>query len=131
MKANERDGLPEIGERGRYLGVQPGVDVLVDADGSVDPYQRRAKPQGLSVSPPPVTNLQPHRRPPEFGGTGKDPVFELETDDLPEGLEYRPDPDDPGHGLIGPSRRMGFEEYRAAVLETRPLWRRVRPGDVR
>jgi hypothetical protein len=131
MKANEGDGLPEIGERGRYLGVRPGVDVLVGADGFVEPYQPGAKPQGLSVSPPPASNLPRHRRPLEFGGTGSDPIFELETEDLPEGLAYRPDPDDPGHGLIGPARRMGLEEYRAAILETRVLWRRVRPEDVR
>ena len=120
------DGFPRAGTTGRYLGVRPGVDVPVGPDGFVEP-----ETEGMSVAPPPVDNLQTHRRPPEFGGTGKDPVFELETDELPEGLRYRPDPADPeGHGFIEPARRMTFGEYERAVHETRTLWRQVRQ-DVR
>ena len=49
MRADQADGLPAIGETGRYLGVRPGVDIPVA---------------------PPVDNLVDHRRPPDFGGTG-------------------------------------------------------------
>jgi hypothetical protein len=76
-----------------------------------------------SVSPPPPENLPPYRRPPEFGGTSKDSIWELETDELPEKLVYRPDPDDPdGHGFIEPSREMSFQEYQQAIHSTRELW---------
>ena len=100
------------------------MDVPVDAGGYVDP-----ETGGVSVVPPPVENMDDdHRRPPEFGGTGKDPVFEIETDELPEGLAYRPDPANPeGHGFIEPSRRMRFEEYLTLVQASRALWRRVEP----
>ena len=67
----------------------------------------------MSVSPPPPENLPPIRRPPEYGGEGKDPVWQLDTDEPPEELIYRPDPDAPErHGFIEPSRRMPFKEYR-------------------
>lgn len=120
------DGLPKTGETGRYLGVRPGVDILVDEGGFVDPGM-----EGMSVAPPPVENLAEHRRPPEFGGGGKDPVYDLETGELPDDLAYRPDPANPsGHGFIEPTRRMPFEEYRRTIHATRSLWRRLRQ-DVR
>lgn len=119
----DADGLPMVGTSGRYLAIRPNVDVPVDAAGHVDP-----ETEGMSVVPPPVENMEPHRRPPEFDGTGKDPVFEIETDELPDELRHRPDPANPErHGFIEPARRMSFEEYLAAVRSTRALWRKVEP----
>ena len=89
--------------------------------GSVDPGR-----QGMSVSPSPPENLPFRRRPEEFGGTGKDPVFEMDTDELPEELEYLPDPDKPAtHGFIRPAYTMTFEHYQRALHETRELRRQV------
>jgi hypothetical protein len=123
MRADPADGLPAIGETGRYLGVRPSVDIPVDGGGFVDPVT-----EGMSVVPP-VKNLARHRRPPDFSGTGKDPVFGLDTEDLPEELAYRPDPANPeGHGFIEPARRVPFEEYRRTIHQTRTLWRRCGVG---
>jgi len=98
MRADEADGLPAIGETGRYLGVRPGVDILVAPDGFVDSYyggdERRPAARG-----------EPGR-PPDFGGTGTDPVFELDTEDLPGVLAYRPDPANP-EGLRRTYRGLG------------------------
>lgn len=81
---------------------------------------------GMSVSPPPPENLPRFRRPPEFRGIGKDPVWRLETDGLPGTLRYRPDPEQPErHGFIEPSRAVDFDEYQAALYGTRDLWRRL------
>lgn len=81
---------------------------------------------GMSVSPPPITNLHPLRLPREYGGFGKDPVFEIQADELPESLRYRPDPANlEGHGFIEPSRKMSFEDYERAVHGTRSLWNPV------
>ena len=77
----------------------------------------------MSVSPAPPENLPLHRRPPDFGGTGKDPVFAMNTDDLPEELQYRPDPAKPNtHGFITPAYTMTFAHYQRAIHETRVLW---------
>ena len=127
MKADPADGLPATGETGRYLGARPGVDIPVDGDGFVDPGT-----EGMSVVPPPVENLARHRRPPDFGGTGKDPVFVLDTEELPDELAYRPDPANPEeHGFIEPAHRVIFEEYRRAIHGTRTLWRRCGVGSAR
>jgi hypothetical protein len=54
-------------------------------------------------------------------------VWEVDTDELPDLLAYRPDPDSPEtHGFIEPARRMAFEEYQRALHATRTLWRPVR-----
>lgn len=120
----DEDGLPEVGASARALGARPGDatgDIGIGPGGVVQP-----ETGGMSVSPPPE-NLPGIRRPPEFGGTGKDPLFELETDDLPQELRYRPDPTKPdAHGFVEPSRAMGFEEYQQAPRSTRSLWRLVR-----
>ncbi len=125
MRAAE-DGFPLVGKTARYLAVRPDVDIPVSRDGTVEPTT-----EGMSVSPPPLTNLHPLRLPREYGGMGKDPVFEVETDELPDALAYRPDPDNPeGHGFIEPSRRMPFDEYERAIHATCALWRQFR-WDVR
>jgi hypothetical protein len=74
----------------------------------------------MSVVPPPATNLARHRLPRELGGTGRDPGFELDTDEL----------NSEGHGFVESSRRMSFEEYQQTIYGTRTLWHRLRQ-DVR
>lgn len=121
----DEDGLPKTGKLGRYLGARPtgrNRDIPVSEDGMVRPGTG-----GMSVSPPPMKNLPDHRRPVELGGESTDPVFEIDTDELPPELTYRPDPEKPEeHGFIEPAREMSFEEYQRALHETRGLWRRVR-----
>jgi hypothetical protein len=119
------DGLPMAGPTARTLGARPGSppewDIPV-VDGIVRPGTG-----GMSVSPPPPGNLPHFRRPPEHGGTAKKiGLYEMDTDDLPDRLAARPDPDDPArHVFIEPSREMSFEEYESALEETRSLWRLV------
>jgi hypothetical protein len=120
MKAAE-DGLPKIGASARTLGARCNIDIPVNEDGFVEP-----ETDGMSVSPPPPDNLPYYRRPPEFGGTGKDPVWEMDTNALPVELRYRPDPDNPEeHGFIEPWHRMPFEEYQRAIHGLRSLWTRM------
>lgn len=116
------NGRPLIDGRNprRCLRAKVG-EVSLNQDGSVEPGH-----EGISVSPPPPENLPEHRRPECFGGSGKDPVWELDTDELPNKLAYRPDPSNPDeHGFIEPAYRMTFERYQQALGETSELWRRV------
>jgi len=78
MKVAE-DGLPELGRSARTLGARPQIDIPVDDDGIV-----RGGAGGMSVAPDSPMRLPVHRRPPELAGTGKDPVWELEVERLPE-----------------------------------------------
>jgi RHS repeat-associated protein len=117
-------GVPEVGPSARTLGARPGTDIPVDSAGMVHPNTG-----GVSVSPGSPTNLPEFRRPPEFGGTGKDPVWTINERDLPDGLSYRPDPANPtGHGLLEPSRSMALSDYQQLLEVTRPGWSRVVAG---
>jgi hypothetical protein len=113
------DGQPERGRTARTLGVRPGVDILLAEDGSVAGGQG-----GMSVAPDSLRNLPAHRRPPEHRGTGKDPIWEFDVDDLGDGLVYREDPLMPGvHGFVEPAARTMFEEYESAVWAMGDAWR--------
>ena len=114
----DSDGLPSVGPTARELGARPGDDIPVDTDGYVEPLAG-----GMSVSPVDADRLPEHRRPPEMGGSGKDPVWTLTTDLLPAALRYRPDDQDPdGHGTIEPVSRMTLDAYQQALRATRSAW---------
>ena len=120
----DSDGLPKLGSSARTLGIRPDSlfgDIIVTEGGLVFPGTG-----GMSVSPWPPENLPEHRRPEEFGGTDNDPVWEMDTDQLPEELHYQPDPEMPDvHGFIAPVRWMSLSEYQRALHGTRGLWVRV------
>ncbi len=72
------EGLAEIGDDARTLVVRPGTDVPVGKlEDIVQPGQG-----GLSVSPDDPRNLPAFRRPPEFQGVGKDPVWAIAEAEL-------------------------------------------------
>lgn len=125
MKADQ-EGKPEINSTARALGVRTSgrrPDIVVAASGFV-----LTKTGGMSVSPPPPENLPEHRRPDEYGGSGGDPVWELNTDYLPHGLVYRPDPKDPyRHGFIEPAVPMHLDEYETFLRMTQRQWQHFRP----
>ncbi len=122
------DGLPEVGRSKRALGVRlgdqaPNNDVdAVAADDIVPPGVR-----GMSASPADPTHLPGFLRPPAFGGTGKDPVWVMDTADLPPGLVFRQDK--PTHGMVEPSPGVPttLAEYEAALFSTRTHWRLATP----
>jgi hypothetical protein len=112
-------GLPVVGSR--TLGVRPGIDVLgVMPTDSVIPGTG-----GLSVSPDDPLNLPVFRRPPLFGGTGKDPVWVISADDLGPDLVYRRDPTNAAHGFVEPARTIFLDEYQLVLSMTQLRWRKV------
>jgi hypothetical protein len=80
---------------------------------------------GLSVSPDDPLNLPYFRRPPEWQGAGRDPVWVILDTALAPDLCYRPDPSQSGHGFIEPIRPMSLADYQRALEQTRRLWSRV------
>ena len=108
---------PQIGDSARTLGIRVDVDIPIDGNGMVYPGTG-----GMSVSPR-ASDLPAHRRPIEFGGTGKDPVWRIDTNKLGSELKYVPDA--PGHGTIQPTRSMLLEEYQEALANTQKDWRKV------
>jgi hypothetical protein len=114
------DGYPAAGASGRLLGVRPGSDSTPDVL-AIDPGDpMRPGEGGMSVAPDEPLDLPRHRRPVRLGGTGRDPVWYIETDDLEPDLEFRQDR--PGHGLIEPKRVMTLQEFQDALTNTRCKW---------
>lgn len=111
------DGDPMVGPTARTLGVRPGDDLPV--------VQGRVRPGtgGLSVAPDRPSSLPSHRRPAEFGGTGKDPVWGITTDSLGIGLTFRQDKAE--HGLFEPAREMSIEDFQAELADLAPLWFKI------
>ncbi len=75
----------------------------------------------MSVAPDDPFLLDQHRRPPEFGGSGKDPLWEIADDQLPVELSFFADFID--HGVIQPARVMPLANYESALVGTRELWK--------
>ena len=118
----EDNGSQETGNTARSLGARPGYgtelnsgeDIIVDTDGMVHPGQG-----GMSVAPDPK-DLVRIRKPPFLGGTSKDPVWGIKTNNLGPQLKYVPD--SPTHGTIQPAYDMPFDEYQKALANTKPFW---------
>ncbi|HEY3609107.1 MAG TPA: RHS repeat-associated core domain-containing protein [Pseudonocardiaceae bacterium] len=125
------NGAPKVEPTARGLGARPGGDIKPDENGMVHPPENPADAQGMSTAPEKPGNLPAHRRPPELGtgkggvGTGKDPVWSLDPDKLPDGLVGVRD--SPTHVTIAPSRTMPFDEYQALIATTKGLWEKVEP----
>jgi len=78
----------------------------------------------MSAAPHDPANLGKNRRPPQLnGGTGKDPVWEIDTAALGPKLQYVQDK--PTHGFVGSREAMTLAEYEQALAATRTLWVRV------
>jgi hypothetical protein len=77
----------------------------------------------MSVAPDRPTNLPDYRRPPNFGGTGKDPIWEIAIDSMGDDLVFRQDK--PNHGLLEPAREMSIDELQQALADLAPRWVQV------
>jgi hypothetical protein len=78
----------------------------------------------MSAAPNDAANLPKNRRPPQVnGGTGKDAVWEIDTDDLGPNLRYYQER--PTHGVIGVNVPMTLDEFEQELEATRARWVRV------
>ena len=103
-----------VGPTARTLGVRPDDDIPVVA-GMV-----QSRKGGMSVAPDHPSFLPDHRRPPTFGGTGKDPIWGISTDSLGIELTFRQD--GPWHGLFEPAREMSIGEFQRALADLASNW---------
>jgi len=111
------NGGPAIGATARTLGVRPDDDIPV-VGGKVSNGTG-----GMSVAPDTPMNLPDHRRPPRFGGNGKDPVWGIDTRSLGADVVFRQDKSN--HGLFEPVREMLIDEFQQALADLVPMWFRT------
>jgi len=129
------NGVPQTGVSGRTLGARPGYgvtlkkgeDILVSDNGMVKPENG-----GMSAVPDPIY-LNDCRRPKSLGGSGKDPVWEINTNNLGSKLQYVPDrpkngSDPSKHGTIQPKYPMSYNEYIEALEALQSYWRLIING---
>lgn len=115
------DGFPMSGRSARTLGVRvggPHSDIPVDSREMVQPNTG-----GMSVVLDDPRNLPFFRCPRSLGGGGRDPVFAMNTDQLPTSLLLRRD--EPPHCLVEPRVCCRITAYEEAIESTRPLWRKT------
>jgi hypothetical protein len=110
-------GGPMVGPSARTLGMRPNVDIPVLA-GLVQPSTG-----GMSVALHRPENLHPLRRPPAYGGSGKDPVWHLALGLVGGDLQFRQD--SATHGLIEPARTMPLADFQMALEVTRLSWNKL------
>lgn len=110
----EENGKPKVGRNARLLEVRPGKDIDVeqmprgwfDEDGYLLPekvrrltdevvYAAIRNKKGMSTSLS-IKSLPEFRKPMKFGGTGKDPLWQIEDGKIIGALEAVQD--SPNHG---------------------------------
>jgi hypothetical protein len=122
----DADGLPTVAQSGSGLGVRPGIDVDVDAQGNV-----LVNGKGMSVSPEwrviSIVRIPRRLRHIVPGARGSNNTFCFRTGDGPfqqgafaQGLDLVPDT--PTHGCIAPSQPVPLAQYQDDLAVSRPQW---------
>jgi hypothetical protein len=118
---DDGEDMPDCGPTARTLGARPFGDIPVDDHGQVHP-----RSGGMSVAVGKPENLPDHRRDEKFDGYGEDPVWVMESDDLPERLTLRRDPRAKSrHAFVEPIEPMTLAAYQEALAVTRSFWTRA------
>lgn len=137
-----KNGKLKLGRSARCLGIRPGIDIDVEsipracldeqgyltpeveqdsaAGERVDVAIRNHKGMSTSLS---IEGLPEFRRPPEFGGKGRDPLWQVDDSEICGDLEAVQDSDT--HVSIMPSTTMALDRYEAALANTQDSWKQV------
>jgi hypothetical protein len=137
----EQNGKPKIGRSARLLGVRPGIDINIeqmpvgylDEQGYLLAESERKfqgelvtvairDTKGMSVSLS-IEALPAFRKPAKFGGTGKDPLWQIDDSNITGDLQAIQD--SPTHVSILPRVTMLLEKYELALANTQNHWERI------
>jgi hypothetical protein len=137
----EANGKPKVGRSARLLEVRIGIDIdneeiskdWLDDQGYLRPEAeskftgvlvvvavRSTKGMSTSLS---IESLPAFRRPTAFGGTGRDPLWQIEDSNIGGDLEAVQD--SATHVSIMPRVTMLLEKYETALANTQNDWERV------
>ncbi|MDX2256319.1 MAG: hypothetical protein NW214_12455 [Pseudanabaenaceae cyanobacterium bins.39] len=137
----EQNGKPKIGRSARLLGIRPNLDINIeqipvgclDEQSYLLPKAQRKlhgnivavairDSKGMSVSLS-IDSLPMFRKPSQFGGMGKDPLWQIDDNMITGDLEAVQD--STTHVSIMPRVTMALEKYEAALANTQKYWQRV------
>ncbi len=135
------NGKPKIGRSARLLGVRPSIDIdieqmprdYLDDHGYLRPEAERnptgelvdvaiRNTKGMSTSLS-IESLPAFRRPATVGGTGRDPLWQVEDSNVTGDLEAVQD--GATHISIMPRTTMLLERYETALAKTQDDWKRI------
>lgn len=134
----EKNGKPKTGRSARLLGVRPNIDIdveqipseCVDEQGYLllEPERKYQgdnvavaikNTKGMSVSLS-IESLPAFRKPTKFGGTGRDPLWQIDDSKITGDLKAVQD--SPTHVSILPRVTMLLERYEAALAQAQNDW---------
>jgi hypothetical protein len=137
----EQNGKPKTGRSARLLGIRPTIDINVeqmpigylDEQGYLLPEFKRENQgelvtvaikddKGMSVSLS-IEGLPSFRKPSEFGGNGKDALWQIDDTKIIGDLQAVQDSST--HVSILPRATMALARYEAALANTQQDWQRV------
>ncbi len=137
----EQGGKPKIGRSARLLGIRPNIDVNIeqipigclDEQGCLLPELQRKilgelvtvairDNKGMSVSLS-IEGLPAFRKPARFGGSSKDPLWQVDDSDITGDLQAVQD--SPTHVSILPRVTMALEKYETALASTQSYWQKI------
>jgi hypothetical protein len=132
---------PKVGRSARLLGIRPGIDIdtievpqiWLDELGYLRPELERGvgtdlavvairNTKGMSTSIS-IETLPSHRKPIAFGGTGRDPIWQIDSSYITGDLEAVRD--SLTHVSIMPRATMLLAQYELALANTQKYWQRV------
>jgi hypothetical protein len=129
----EQNNRPKIGRSARLLGIRPGIDINIEqmpigylesqrkiSGELVTVAIRDTKGMSVSIS---IEGLPAFRKPARFGGTGKDPLWQIDDNIITGDLQAVQD--SPTHVSILPRVTMSLEGYEVALANTQKYWERV------
>ncbi len=137
----EQNGKPKVGRSARLLGIRPNIDINVEhlPVGYLDKQgyllaesERKSQGEvvsvavrdtkGMSVSLS-IDALPAFRKPLNFGGTGKDTLWQIDDSKITGDLEAFQDSST--HVSILPKATMLLEKYELALANTQNDWERI------
>ena len=137
----EENSKPKVGRSARLLGIRPSIDIDVeqvpegwlDEQGYLLPELERKSTseivmvvirntKGMSTSLS-IESLPSFRKPPKFGGTGKDSLWQIEDSKICGDIEAIQDSST--HVSIMPRSTMLLDKYEAALMNTQEDWEMV------
>jgi hypothetical protein len=122
----DADGLPTVQQSSSALGVRPGVDISLDAQGNVI-----VNGEGMSVNPGwrMASILRIPRRlrhlEPGAGGSNNHFCFRTGAGPFQQGqfaAALTLEPDSATHGNIAPALAVPLAQYETDITATRPDW---------
>ena len=137
----DENGKPKLARNARCLGIRPGIDIDIETrpegwldkqnyllpkleqkDSRLEVELAIANGKGMSISLS-IAGLPKHRKPPKFGGTGRDPIWEIDSSFIKGDLKAIEDGG--SHVSLVPRQTMLLARYEDALAQTRNNWIKV------